>query len=167
MMKKKYDIIVVGSGPTGSMAALEAAKAGCSVCILEKTKEVGSPVRCGEAVGYSGLTQFMQPKKEWIASTINSIQLVSPNNTSVDINFNLETGFILNRNIFDSDLSKMAVDAGAEIYTGAYVEDLVISDGFISTETNNSTFSGTIVKIVLPGEITDPAYRSSILRIHL
>ena len=36
-MKKKYDIIVVGGGPTGSMAALEAAKAGCSVCVLEKT----------------------------------------------------------------------------------------------------------------------------------
>ena len=145
-MKEKYDIIVVGSGPTGSMAALEAAKAGCTVCILEKTKEVGSPVRCGEAVGYSGLTQFMQPKKEWIASTIKSIQLVSPNNTSVDINFNLETGYILNRNVFDSDLSKMAVDAGAEIYTRAYVEGLIISDGFIKGVHFN--FHGKKIKLL-------------------
>ena len=86
-MKKKYDIIVVGGGPTGSMAALEAAKAGASVCVLEKTRDIGYPVRCGEAVGHTGLIQFMEPKKNWIASKIMSIKLVSPNSTDVDINF--------------------------------------------------------------------------------
>ena len=125
-MKKKYDIIVVGGGPTGSMAALEAAKAGCSVCVLEKTRDIGYPVRCGEAVGHSGLIQFMNPKKNWIASKIKSIQLVSPDKTSVEINFNKETGYILNRRVFDYDLSKMAVDAGAEVYTKAYVKDLIL-----------------------------------------
>ena len=130
-MKKKYDIIVVGGGPTGSMAALEAAKAGCSVCVLEKTRDIGYPVRCGEAVGHSGLLQFMKPKKNWIASKIKSIQLVSPNNTSVEINFNKETGYILNRRVFDYDLSKVAVNAGAEVYTKAYVEDLILIDDII------------------------------------
>ena len=130
-MKKKYDIIVVGGGPTGSMAAFEAARAGNSVCVLEKTRDIGYPVRCGEAVGHSGLMQFTNPKKNWIASKIKSIQLVSPNKTSVDINFKKETGYILNRRVFDYDLSKMAVDAGAEVYTKAYVEDLVIIDGCV------------------------------------
>ena len=130
-MKKKYDIIVVGGGPTGSMAAFEAARAGTSVCVLEKTRDIGYPVRCGEAVGHSGLMQFTNPKKNWIASKIKSIQLVSPNKTSVDINFKKETGYILNRRVFDYDLSKMAVDVGAEVYTKAYVEDLVIIDGCV------------------------------------
>jgi len=130
-MKKKYDIIVVGGGPTGSMAAFEAARAGNSVCVLEKTRDIGYPVRCGEAVGHSGLMQFTNPKKNWIASKIKSIQLVSPNKTSVDINFKKETGYILNRRVFDYDLSKMAVDVGAEVYTKAYVEDLVIIDGCV------------------------------------
>ena len=40
-----------------------------------------------------------------------------------------------------------------------------MSDGFISTKTKSSTFSGTIVSIVVPGEITEPAYISSVLRI--
>ena len=130
-MKKKYDIIVVGGGPTGSMAAFEAARAGNSVCVLEKTRDIGYPVRCGEAVGHSGLMQFTNPKKNWIASKIKSIQLVSPNKTSIDINFKKETGYILNRRVFDYDLSKMAVDVGAEVYTKAYVEDLVIIDGCV------------------------------------
>ena len=130
-MKKKYDIIVVGGGPTGSMAALEAAKAGCSVCILEKTRDIGYPVRCGEAIGYTGLNQFIKPKKSWIASKINSINLVSPDNQKVKIDFKKETGYILNRRIFDYDLSNEASKYGAEIYTKSYVKGLIKEDNYI------------------------------------
>ena len=35
MINNYYDVIVVGGGPSGSMAAIEVAKAGFSVCILE------------------------------------------------------------------------------------------------------------------------------------
>ena len=38
-MKSKYDIIVVGGGPGGSMAAKYAAENGADVCLLEKTRE--------------------------------------------------------------------------------------------------------------------------------
>ena len=77
-MKDNYDVIIVGGGPTGSMAGIEISKLGYSVCILEKTRDIGYPVRCGEAVGHTGLIQFMEPKSNWIASKIMSIQLVSP-----------------------------------------------------------------------------------------
>ena len=40
-------------GPSGSMAAWEAAKGGASVCMLEKDRDIGYPVRCGEAAGES------------------------------------------------------------------------------------------------------------------
>ena len=53
-MKLKYDIIVVGGGPAGSMAAKYAAENGADVCLLEKTRDIGYPVRCGEAVGHLG-----------------------------------------------------------------------------------------------------------------
>ena len=60
------------------------------------------------------------------------MKLVSPNKTCVDINFNNETGYILNRRIFDYDLSRIAVSYGAEVYTKAYVKNLVIKDEFVS-----------------------------------
>ncbi len=130
-MHKFYDVVVVGGGPAGSMAALEIAKAGNSVCVLEKTRDIGYPVRCGEAIGYTGLHQFIKPKKTWIASHIKSICLVSPSNQSVKINFKKETGYILNRRIFDYDLSNEASKHGAEIYTKSYVKGLIKKDGFI------------------------------------
>jgi len=36
-MYKQYDVVIVGAGPSGSMAAIAAAKKGCSVAIIEKT----------------------------------------------------------------------------------------------------------------------------------
>ena len=38
-MKNNYDVVVVGGGPGGSMAAWEAAKAGLSVCLLDKDRD--------------------------------------------------------------------------------------------------------------------------------
>ena len=130
-MKNNYDVIVVGGGPGGSMAAWQVAKAGYSVCLLEKDRDIGYPVRCGEAIGEAALRQFVEPKDSWIASKITGTTLVAPDNTSVDIDFAKETGYILNRRIFDYDLSRYAANAGAEIYTKSYVKDLIIKDDFV------------------------------------
>ena len=132
MLQNKYDVIVVGGGPAGSMAAWEAAKGGVSVCMLEKDRDIGYPVRCGEAAGESGLRQFVEIEDSWIAEKITSVKLVSPNLTSVDIDFAAETGYILNRRIFDYDLSRYAANAGAEVYTKAYVKNVLANNGEVN-----------------------------------
>ena len=130
-MKNNYDVIVVGGGPAGSMAAMEIATAGYSVCILEKDRDIGMPVRCGEAIGYTGLNQFFKPQKGWIASELNGIKLVAPNGIDIDVDFRNETGYILNRRIFDYDLSRIAVERGAEVYTKSYVHNVIKENNFI------------------------------------
>ena len=95
MLQNKYDVVVVGGGPAGSMASWEAAKGGASVCMLEKDRDIGYPVRCGEAAGESGLKQFVEIQDSWVAEKITSAKLVSPNCTSVNIDFASETGIIL------------------------------------------------------------------------
>ena len=131
-MQKKYDVIIVGGGPSGSMAAMEIAKANLKVCILEKNRDIGPPVRCGEAIGFSGLNKFFKPKDSWVAATIDSIKLVSPNSTNIKVNFKNETGYILHRKMFDYGLCDLAVKEGAEVYTKANVEGLVFKDDYIN-----------------------------------
>ena len=131
-MRDSYDVVVVGGGPSGSMAAWEAAKGGASVCLLEKDRDIGYPVRCGEAAGHSGLVQFVQLKENWIAEKITSITLVSPSGFTVDIEFSAEIGYILNRRIFDYDLSRYAANAGAEVYTKAYAKDVLMKNGGVA-----------------------------------
>lgn len=131
MIDKEYDVIVVGAGPSGTTAARFAALQGVSVLVLEKDRDVGYPVRCGEAVSKEGIEPFIAPDSKWIASRINSFVLVAPDETEVKINFS-RTGYILERKIFDYELGKLATKAGAQILTKAYVYDLLWNDGKIS-----------------------------------
>jgi len=123
-----YDIIVVGAGPSGTTAARFSALMGSKVLVLEKDRDVGYPVRCGEAVSHEGLVQFLQPDPKWIASTVRYFKLVAPNGKVIKPNIE-GYGYILERRIFDYELAKIAVECGAEVVTKAYVNGLILNDG--------------------------------------
>jgi digeranylgeranylglycerophospholipid reductase len=130
-MTDSFDIIVVGAGPAGSMAARFAAEQGVSVLILEKDRDVGYPVRCGEAISKKGVEEFIPLDEKWISSKISKFSLNSPDGTEVVIEFN-DTGFILERRIFDYELAKTAANAGALILTRAYVNGLLFDGNRVS-----------------------------------
>ncbi|PID56953.1 MAG: hypothetical protein CR986_09755 [Ignavibacteriae bacterium] len=126
-MKNKYDIIVIGAGPAGSIAAKYAAEKGASVLILEKDRDVGYPVRCGEAVSLAGLKEFVEPNPKWITTEITEFSFIAPDKTQIDISFDGK-GCILERKIFDYELANMASQKGADILTRAYVNALTFDD---------------------------------------
>ncbi len=126
-MKTNYDIIVAGAGPAGSMAARFAAEQGVSVLMLEKDRDIGYPVRCGEAVSKAGVEEFIPSDDKWIAARIRQFSLNSPDGTEVIVEFD-DAGYVLERRIFDYELAKTAANAGAEILTRAYVNGLIIED---------------------------------------
>ena len=125
--QNEFDCIVVGGGPAGSTFARVAAEGGLSVLLLEKDRDIGMPVRCGEAVSDAGLRIFHEPDPRWIASTINRIKLIAPNETVVEFDLQ-QKGYILDRRIFDYDLAEYASAAGAQIVTKAYIDGLIIED---------------------------------------
>ncbi len=129
-MKNDYDIIVVGAGPAGSVAARYAAQRGVSVLLLEKESKPGAFVRCGEAVNKNKLKEFINPDPDWISSTINSFSLIAPDGCEITLQFD-EEGYILDRTLFDYRLALSAIDEGAELLSDAYVYDLIMDDGIV------------------------------------
>ena len=127
-MKASCDIIVVGAGPAGSMAARFAAEQGVSVLMLEKDRDVGYPVRCGEAVSKAGVEEFIPSNDQWIAAKISKFSFNAPDGTEVILDFG-EAGYVLERRIFDYELARTAADAGADILTRAYVNGLLFDNG--------------------------------------
>ena len=130
-MKNEYDIIVVGAGPAGSMAARFAAEQGVSVLMLEKDRDVGYPVRCGEAISKAGVEEFIPSDDKWIAAKISKFSFNAPDGSEAIIDFG-DAGYVLERRSFDYELARTAAEAGAEILTRAYVNGLLFDDGKVS-----------------------------------
>ena len=110
--QKEFDCIVVGGGPAGATFARIAALGGLSVLLLEKDRDIGMPVRCGEAISDAGIRLFVDPDPRWLASTIDRIRLIAPDDTEIEFDM-LEKGYILDRRIFDYDLAQYAANEGA------------------------------------------------------
>ncbi|MCL4509940.1 MAG: NAD(P)/FAD-dependent oxidoreductase [Bacteroidetes bacterium] len=130
-MKDSYDVIVVGGGPAGSTAAKYAAMGGAKVLVLEKDREIGVPVRCGEAVDHEGLVQFIQPHKKFVAAEIRNFKLIAPDSTVVQPNIK-GLGYVLDRKFFDYELARIAANEGAEIATKVYVDGVIKNDGSVT-----------------------------------
>ena len=70
-MKSKYEVLVIGGGPAGALAAKTAAEKGFSVCLVEKRPAIGAPVRCAEGIGKEALAEFIEPDSRWISTEMS------------------------------------------------------------------------------------------------
>jgi len=118
LMSDRYDCIVVGAGPSGSMAGKVLAENGVDVLVLEKHPEIGSPLSCAEAISFSGLTNFVPINPEWISTPINKILVVSPSGMKIKLH-HPNAGFVLNRKVFDKKLAEKAAFSGACVKVNA------------------------------------------------
>lgn len=118
---ENVDVLVVGSGPAGSTAARYAAENGASVLMIERRKEVGVPVRCGEFMVSNSEIMDMFPKLTDAESLfdipenlrcrkIEGIKLIDPKEKVTLIDFD---GYTTDRDRFDQYLAKRAVESGA------------------------------------------------------
>jgi digeranylgeranylglycerophospholipid reductase len=133
-MKSRYDALVIGGGPGGSIAAGDLALAGHSVCLVEKRPAIGAPVRCAEGIGRDVLAQFIEPDDRWISAEIKGARLVAPDGTAMSIEREMagsKVGFILDRKIFDRELVWQAASRGAEVHVKTRATAPILEDGCV------------------------------------
>ncbi|MEO0141910.1 MAG: NAD(P)/FAD-dependent oxidoreductase [candidate division WOR-3 bacterium] len=105
----EYDVLVVGSGPAGSITGWHIAREGFSVLMIDKKKEAGSPVQCAEYVPAVLSREVLIPG-DAIANEIKGLKVYFPDNRSYEFSM---PGYILNRAVFDKHLTLNAIKAGA------------------------------------------------------
>lgn len=129
-----YDLIVVGSGPSGCRTAQIVASSGYKVLVLEEHAEVGVPTQC---------TGFVSEKigkipEEIIVNRISVAKFVS-DNKSFDINVK-EPMRLMDRCAFDKFVFKEATDAGVEFkFNTRFVSYEKISGG-LKVRTSHGDF---------------------------
>jgi digeranylgeranylglycerophospholipid reductase len=130
----KFDLIVVGAGPAGCMAARTAAHAGLRVALLEKRQEIGEPIRCAGGISKSGLGKFVEPDPKWIVAEVKGARIHSPDGTRIMISGNQDqddAGYILERKTFDRSLATDAARSGAEVFVKTRAVGLLRKDDML------------------------------------
>jgi digeranylgeranylglycerophospholipid reductase len=133
-MKSRYDLLVIGGGPGGAIAARTAARKGLSVCLVEKRPAIGAPIRCAEGIGKDILREFVEPDERWIAADIDRAQLVAPDGTSMMLaskHAGNEVGYILDRKVFDRELVWQAAEAGSDVCVKTRATAPIIENGAV------------------------------------
>lgn len=123
----EVDVLIVGAGPAGSTTARYCAGDGLEVLMIDRRKEIGYPVQCGEFLPDASEMYSMFPRSaeleelfalddSLIAGRVHELNLVSPKGRVYKLSFK---GTTLDRRSFDKYLARLAVDAGASLETSA------------------------------------------------
>jgi len=132
--RQSYDLVVVGAGPAGSVAARIAAERGFRVLLIEKRQEIGSPVRCAEGVGHDALASFVEPDPRWISARVDKERVITVEGGQERDHLFADgnaRGYIIERRVFDRVLAEMAIEAGAQVMVKTAVIGLIREGGAI------------------------------------
>ena len=113
-LPREVDVLVVGAGPAGSHAALEAVRGGARTLLVERRKRIGTPVRCGEYVPRLLLME-VDAAGGWVEQETTDLVLHLPGGETVRLR---APGAVLDRSRFDAALAASAEAAGATLVTG-------------------------------------------------
>src|SRR6266540_1347552 len=148
-MPTRYDVIVVGAGPAGGTAARYAARRGLKVVLVDKRKEIGVPVQCGEYVAQNDEVRAIFPTVSDLEDLMEVpyrvrevdtpvIRIWSPAGRRYDIPFR---GFTVRRDTIDQGIAAQAAAEGAEVAT----ETTVLRVDGDEVETNRGVLHASVI----------------------
>jgi geranylgeranyl reductase family protein len=147
---EKYDVVIVGAGTAGCLAAKTVAKAGLDVLLIDRKQkqDIGRKI-CGDAVGQHhfdklGLTY---PKGDELERVMAGVRIYSPDLQSIfDVKGEGLKGFLLNRHAFGQRLLKEALDAGTQLKDQTQALEPIIEKGYVKGITAKNQKTETTAK---------------------
>nr|MDO8082631.1 geranylgeranyl reductase family protein [Candidatus Freyarchaeota archaeon] len=145
-MAQKYDVIVVGAGPAGSMAAMKAAEGGAKTLILEKYKLPRFKL-CGGGIANWAVKNLNIPEEVLERQYKVLSFFTPPNYERHDINLGGLGYFGVYRDAFDYQLTKIALEKGVELKQNKHVDGVIKEEGYVKgvTTKDGEKFKGDVV----------------------
>ena len=109
-----YEVVVVGAGPAGCLAAKYAAKNGAKTLIIEEHASIGSPVQCAGLLSVNAVRECETvPDSRFYP--ITGAFVYAPDGRRICIAGDEIKAYVVDRRLFDRTLAQNAVREGAEI----------------------------------------------------
>ena len=116
------EVIVIGAGPVGGLAAHQLARLGLSVLLLEDHKQVGRPVHCAGLIGIEGLHGLgVHPEKSVVINRVSGSVLHAPSGLTLTVDKGKPHAYVLHRDLLDQQIVREAEAAGAKLLLGQRV----------------------------------------------
>jgi geranylgeranyl reductase family protein len=115
---EKYDLIIVGGGPVGSYLAGAISKEKYNVALFEKNFNSGSYLNCAGLVTPRVFELTGEYTKSSIQNKIKGANIHSPSDNVLTIGGDKIHAFVINRHIFDKEITKNAKEKGTNIFFG-------------------------------------------------
>ncbi len=133
------DVLIIGAGPAGSTTARFCASEGIDVLMIDRRREIGYPVQCGELLPDTdemytifpegqNLQELFTLPSHLVKGTCDSIDLISPRGKAYRCGFK---SHVLDRRFFDKHLVDLAINAGSRLSTDSSL--LSIENGIART----------------------------------
>ncbi len=128
-----WDVIVVGAGPAGGMAAQTAARAGLRTLMVEEHPEIGAPAHCSGKLSLHAFREFdLLPSLARTA--LRAASLYAPDGGVARVRRGEVDSYVVDRDHFDRWLADRAAEAGCEIMLGVRARRARREDGAVILE---------------------------------
>jgi len=136
-----FEVIVIGSGPSGALAAVELAKNNIKVAIIDKAK-LPRYKTCGGGLVYRGIKLLDFDISSVVEREFKSITIALADiNLSFKVKREVPIVSMVMRDKFDNFLVRKAVESGAILYDNNKVKDIDFNHNKLIITTNNQQFT--------------------------
>lgn len=134
----RADVVVVGGGAVGLIAAKTLAENNIETILIEEHEEIGLPEHCAGLYNLLNFSRLgLSTTEKYVENMVKGAVFHSPNGSKIKLDAGRMVAIVTSRRLLDSYLAQKYEQRGGSLILGERVIDLSFIDDFVEVKTRN------------------------------